>query len=102
MKYCEFPFNCSCHRFAGATDPSATIEMKNANTISLTTPADEQIDNAELQDKETVSNGLDDNENDKENNKTEDDTNATAPDATDLNNGPVTEKEESCVFHTIF
>lgn len=75
--------------------------MKNANTISLTTSADEQNDNAEPQDKETVSNGLDDNENDKET-KTEDETNATAPDAPDLNNGPVMKEEESCVFHTIF
>lgn len=53
-------------------------------------PTNEQIDNAELQEKEMVSNGLDDNENDKEN-KTDDGT-ITAPVEVDLNNGSITEE----------
>lgn len=82
-----------CVHSTEGSEPSSNIELNNANTISITTSTDEQIDNAELQGKETVSNGLDDNENDKEN-KTEDDVN-TAPAAVDLNNGSIT--DEPCV-----
>lgn len=76
--------------------------LQNANTISYTTTSpSEQIDNAELQEKENVSIGdLDANENDKET-KTDDGTNAisspdiektTTPVETDLNNGPFTDE----------
>lgn len=85
--------------FTDVADPSASIEIKNANTISFTKSIDEQIDNAELQDKETVRNGLDDNENDKVN-KTQDDTNTTALEGSDLKNGSIT--DESYVFQNIF
>lgn len=67
--------------------------MQNANTISYSTSANEQIDNAELQEKSTVSD-LDDNENDKES-KNEDgiisaaSESTTSPVVTDLNNGPL-------------
>ena len=69
--------------------------LKNANTIDYIASTNEQIDNAELQEKSTSS-GLDDNENDKES-KTRDDTDVASSEtekttptsiSTDLNNGP--------------
>lgn len=79
----------------------ANASLQNANTISYTTTSpSEQIDNAELQEKENVSTGdLDANENDKET-KTADGTNATSapiekittPVETDLNNGTFTDE----------
>lgn len=80
--------------FADDSDLSANIELENANTIGVTTAATttptattiEQIDNAELQCKDSVSNGvLDDNENDNES-KTNDGTEIETA-AADLNNG---------------
>lgn len=69
----------------GGTDSTINIELKNANTINFATSANEQIDNAELQEKDSIG-GLDDNENDK-GSKTNETTNV-APAVTDLNNGP--------------
>lgn len=73
------------------------IELKNANTIGIsttttTTSTNEQIDNAELQNRDSVSNGvLDDNENDNENKMNDDDdddgTKNTEIASADLNNG---------------
>lgn len=71
------------------SDSSVNIELKNANTIGITTTTstNDQIDNAELQSRDSVSNGvLDDNENDNEN-KMSDDTESTETASADLNNG---------------
>lgn len=70
-----------------------TNSLQNANTISYTTTTNEQIDNAELQEKSTMSSGLDDNENDKESKhedgiKTAACETTTTPVVADLNNGP--------------
>lgn len=75
-------------------------ELKNANTIGITTTTppstDDQIDNAELQNKDSVSNGvLDDNENDNEH-KMNDDGTKTETASVDLNNG--SNKNEPYVF----
>lgn len=74
------------------------MELKNANTINYTTPANEQIDNAELQEKATASSGLDDNENDKVS-KIDNETNAetteaanVSPVAVNMNNGSITDE----------
>lgn len=90
-----------CLPFNSIKIADETNSLQNANTISYTTSAIEQIDNAELQDKivetSTESSGLDDNENDKDS-KNEDGIKSTAgepttPVVTDLNNGPFNDDE---------
>ncbi|XP_031622169.1 serine/threonine-protein phosphatase 6 regulatory subunit 3-B [Contarinia nasturtii] len=96
---------------AEKTTEETNASVQNANTISYTTSASEQIDNAELQEKELVSSKLDDNENDKESKLVDCTTNAaspknetmttitstttTSPVETDINNGPFTDESNA-------